>query len=394
MKNYKKIITDVILNVFATAIPLIVLQMLILPFVAVKTQDDLYGLILTLISVITVISGSLGNGLNNIRLIKNNLYEKTNLQGDFSVLLLAEEIVGFIAVFIAIQKYRVGIVDFALILLLAFLWLGREYFIVAFRLNLNFKGIVINNLMMVLGYLFGLLLFVWVGYWQLIYISGLLFSILYIRFHSAILREKFVITPLFKTTLYELLFLIFASLINNLLNYADRIIIYPLIGGTAVSIYYASTLFGKIVSTAVSPLNSVVLSYLSKKESLNKNLFGKVLFSSAVIACFGYVICRTLAMPALTLLYPQWAEESIKYVPVTTWIAMLTMMTSVISPFLLKFCAMKWQVVINAIVLLVYLSCSMILYQSMGLMGFCLGILLSNIIKLLIMIGLGLKAGR
>ncbi len=394
IKKYKKIVLDVILNVTATAIPLIILQLIVLPLIATKINNELYGLALTLISTITIIASSLGNALNNIRLIKNELYEQEGFQGDFPVLLLGELAVSCIVLIISISQYKLEYADSILLIILTFIWTAREYLIVTFRLELNFKGIVVNNIIMVAGYIVGLMLYCLTLQWQYVYIIGILFSLIYIIKRSNILKEKITITPLFRTTLSELLFLIFASLINNLLNYADRIIIYPLLGGTAVSIYYASTLFGKIVSTAISPLNSVALSYLAKKNTLKKELFTKTLGFSAIVAVLGYMICRVIAQPLLHILYPDWAFQSIKYVPITTWIAMITMVTSVMSPFVLKFCSMKWQLVINITVLIIYLSLSVILYKFWGLMGFCVGILISNIVKFAIMFVLGMRASK
>ena len=394
IKKYKKIVLDIILNVTATAIPLIILQLIVLPLIATRISDELYGLALTLISTITIIASSLGNALNNVRLIKNGLYEKQGSQGDFPVLLLGELAASCIAIIISISQYKLGYEDLILLIILTLIWTAREYLIVTFRLELNFKGIVINNIIMVIGYVAGLMLYYLTLHWQYVYILGILFSLIYIIKRSDIIKEKITITPLFRTTLSELLFLIFASLINNLLNYADRIIIYPLLGGTAVSIYYASTLFGKIVSTAISPLNSVALSYLAKKNTLKKELFTKTLGFSGIVAILGYVICRIRALPLLKVLYPDWAFQSIKYVPITTWIAMITMVTSVMSPFVLKFCSMKWQLVINITVLIIYLSLSVTLYKSWGLMGFCIGILISNIVKFAIMFVLGMKASK
>ena len=394
IKKYKKIVLDVILNVTATAIPLIILQLIVLPLIATKINNELYGLALTLISTITIIASSLGNALNNIRLIKNELYEQEGFQGDFPVLLLGELAVSCIVLIISISQYKLEYADSILLIILTFIWTAREYLIVTFRLELNFKGIVVNNIIMVAGYIVGLMLYCLTLQWQYVYIIGILFSLIYIIKRSNILKEKITITPLFRTTLSELLFLIFASLINNLLNYADRIIIYPLLGGTAVSIYYASTLFGKIVSTAISPLNSVALSYLAKKNTLKKELFTKTLGFSAIAAVLGYMICRVIAQPLLHILYPDWAFQSIKYVPITTWIAMITMVTSVMSPFVLKFCSMKWQLVINITVLIIYLSLSVILYKFWELMGFCVGILISNIVKFAIMFVLGMRASK
>lgn len=394
IKKNKKIVFDIILNVIATAIPLIILQLVVLPIIATKISDEVYGLALTLISAITIISSSLGNALNNVRLIKNGLYEEKGLQGDFPALLLGELVIGYIVLVFSVRQYKLEYVDLVLLIILTLLWIAREYLTVAFRLELNFKAIVINNIIMVMGYIVGLMFYCLTLHWQYVYILGILFSLIYIVKHSNIVKEKIKITPLFKTTFSELMFLIFAALINNLLNYADRLIIYPLIGGTAVSIYYASTLFGKIVSTTVSPLNSVALSYLAKKNILKKELFTKTVRFCIVVAILGYIVCRIIALPLLNILYPDWASQSIIYVPITTWTAMITMIISVMSPFVLKFCSMKWQLIINMTVLIVYLSMSIILYEYWGLMGFCIGILISNLVKLVIMFVLGMRVSK
>ena len=67
IKKYKKIILDIVLNITATAIPLIILQLVVLPLIATKMSDELYGFTLTIISTITIIASSLGNALNNVR---------------------------------------------------------------------------------------------------------------------------------------------------------------------------------------------------------------------------------------------------------------------------------------------------------------------------------------
>lgn len=394
MQKYKKIVMDIILNVVATAVPLIVLQLIILPSLADKMNEESYGLILTMISIFTVICGSFGNALNNIRLIKNAEYEKQKMQGDFSLILLCETILSAIIVIVSFQHLKLIFIDYILSVILAILWISREYYIVAFRIRLDFRGIVFNNIALVTGYIIGYGLFLIYSYWEIIYILGMLFSIIYIVKKTDITREKVCITPLLQGTIQELFFLTFASLVNSLLNYADRLVIYPLIGGAAVSIYYSSTLFGKLVSTAVTPLNSVMLSYLAKKRNLQKGILKRVVAVSVVAACIGYLICRIIAYPALNIIYPKWADESIKYVPITTLVAMLNMIISVLSPFLLKYCKMKWQLIINISVLITYLFCSVTLYNVWGLTGFCIGVLISNIIKLLIMLILGFKATK
>ena len=390
-QKYKRIIIDVILNICATALPLAILQLVILPLLSRYIEDEPYGKMLTIISILTVVSGSMGNSLNNIRLVKNNNYEESSLKGDFGILVVSEMVIASFVVCGYTYHYGISFVDMILLFILAAAWTYREYAIVVFRIKLDFVGIVINNLVMILGYIVGLLIFLCIGYWEIIYIMGLLFSIVYINKKSEIARESLNKTVLFKDTLKDLIILLSASLLLNLLNYADRMIIYPMIGGTAVSIYYASTLFGKVISSAVTPINSVVLSYISKKDTMHRNVMYRLMVSTLLIAIVGYFVCRIVARPALSIMYPEWVDRSMEYVPIMTAVAMISMMSSVITPFTIKFCKMKWQLIINGSVLIVYLLSAIILYKYFGLMGFCVGVLASNIVKLVIVSILGIR---
>lgn len=392
LKIYKKIIFDVFLNICATALPLVTLQIIILPLVARYMENELYGKMLTVVSLLTVICGSLGNSLNNIRLIKAVDYEINNVAGDFNVLVIAGMILACISVCIISLQYHITLTDIILLALLALLWTYREYAVVVFRIKLNFKGVVVNNVIMVFGYLVGFILFLLTSYWQCIYITGIACSVIYVIKVSDILKEKLAITMIFKSTFTDLVMLVTASLMLNLFNYADRMLIYPMIGGRAVSIYYASTIFGKVVSSAVSPINAVVLSYLSKKNYVKRKNMIIVIIISLVVACIGYVLCIAIAKPALSILYPGFVKESLNYVPIMTVVAMIMMMSGVLSPFVLKFCKMQWQIVINGIVLFLYVFVSVYLFERYNLMGFCIGVLVSNIVKLIIMILLGICA--
>ncbi len=57
--------------------------------------------------------------------------------------------------------------------------------------------------------------------------------------------------------------------LNNLNLYLDRLILLPIIGGTAVTISFLSTFIGKMLATFLYPINNVVLSYISVNESDN-----------------------------------------------------------------------------------------------------------------------------
>ena len=87
MSNKKKIVVDMCLNIIAVTIPVAVLQLIVYPITAKSIGGDSYGLMITIYSVWIMNSNSLGNVLNNIRLLYENAYLKQNIKGDFNILL-------------------------------------------------------------------------------------------------------------------------------------------------------------------------------------------------------------------------------------------------------------------------------------------------------------------
>src|SRR5699024_11496525 len=98
-------------------------------------------------------------------------------------------------------------IDILLILLIIILTITKEYFIVSFRLVLNFKGIVLNNIYLAVGYLIGTYIFVWTNYWEFIYIIGLILSNIYIYKNIILVREGLGRTRLLRNTLNDKLYL-------------------------------------------------------------------------------------------------------------------------------------------------------------------------------------------
>lgn len=371
-----------------------VLQLVILPLLATKMSEDHYGLVLTIVSVITVVSGGFGGALNNLRLIKQNDYEQSGKEGDFNIILIGEMLVCSGLVGITLGQFELGIADCFWIILLTVFWLAREYFVVVFRIKLDFVGVVLSNIALVAGYILGYFLFLIWNYWQLIYFTGMVVSLLYVAKKSEIIWEKLAVTSLMKSTVKDLSFLTIAAVANSLLGYADRLIIYPLIGGAAVSVYYVSTLLGKVVGMAVQPFGTVALSYLAKKNTVKKSLWGQTVIISGIVAFVGYFASLLVAYPVLNIVYPQWVNEAMELMPITTATAMISMIISILYAFVLKMCSMKWQLIINISVLLAYLFLSVSMYQLYGMAGFCVGVLLSNVIKLIIMLILGFRAAK
>ncbi|MGN0170892.1 MAG: hypothetical protein ACI39H_09060 [Lachnospiraceae bacterium] len=381
LHNRKKIFFDMGLNMVATAIPVFVLQLFILPLLSSHMSSDNYGLVVTVLSLFNVVSSTMGNTLNNIRLIKGAQCEK---EYNFNIILIILAGTNFIIIFIFSFFYYGDLSYFSLLLniIVATLWLFKEYYIVGFRIKLNYLNIVKSNLILTCGYVVGYGIFLITDYWQCIYISGLLSCFVFISTKVKFWKEPLEINKDFKGLLWQTILLLISSVLYRVPTYADKLIIYPILGGTCVSIFYVATLFGKIVSMVITPVSGVILSYLSKTKKKDGKSFSTVFVISIVVGVVGYFLCLLISRPLLGIIYPDYIENAMKYIPITTGTVVITALITIVDPFVLRFFDMKWQVFINACYVVFYLLISLIFLQLWNLLGFCVGALVTSILKL------------
>lgn len=384
----KKVIFDMLLNIVAAALPVAMLQLIIYPKVAKNLGGDEYGLMLTIYSIWIMISNSLGNVLNNIKLLRYPQYQEIGEDGDISLLLYHWLVAGSAIVFVVICLYYgnftflhglLGCIVGALMFLKAYLEVG-------FRIKLNYQYILINNALMSVGFLGGYLLFRITGIWEFIFLVGYLLSCTFCEIKTKLLRERPKKTSIFSEVCKDSYSLVIAAVINNLINYADKLVLYPLMGGTAVSIYYTATILGKITGMLTGPINSVILSYITRWDKSRANVFSKVLLIGTAVIIAGYGCTMLISRPVINLLFPQWIDEVMEIMPLTTITIMLTLLSSFLQPFVMKYCKMQWQIGISAIGSGCYFICALILWKIMGLNGFCIGTIIGCVVKLTIMV--------
>lgn len=384
----KKVVTDMMLNIIAAALPVAMLQLIIYPKVAVAAGGDEYGLMLTIYSIWIMTSNAPGNVLNNVKLLKFPEYQKMGEEGDIPILLRRWIALSSTIVFIATWIYcgEFSLHHLLLGVLVACSIMLKAYLEVGFRIKLNYKAIVINNALLSVGFFVGYLLFLKTSFWELIFLTGYFFSCVFCVIKTGLLKEAAVRTPIYMIVKKDAYSLLAAALIANLINYADKLVLYPLMGGTAVSIYYTATILGKITGMVTGPINSVILSYISRWDNSKASVFGKVFMAGTAVVSLGYVITMLFARPVIGFLFPQWLEEVMKIIPVTTVTVMLTVLTAILQPFVMKFCNLHWQIVISGIGSIAYFTCALLLWNAMGLMGFCIGTVIGTVVKLIIMI--------
>lgn len=388
-----RMILDMGLNTFAVGFPVAILQLIVYPYISRKINTDSYGLMITMYSVWMVLSNSLGNVINNIRLLYENEYEEKHITGDFNILLRRWEIINLLIV-LALTIYYIqefSITDIFLSLLIAAFVLLKAYLEVGFRIKLNYRSILINGLLQGTGFFLGVLTFNITGKWQFVFLFGFLFSMTYSAVRTKLLREPYTRTELYGTVSKNMILYTIATFSNSMMSYADKMVLYPLMGGYTVSVYYTATILGKIVSMLTGPITSVVLSYISKWDQKNRNIFSKVLFSGGLLAALGYFITLFISRPIISLLFPQWVQEVIKLLPFTTAAIVIQALNAFLNPFVLKFYDIKWQIVINVSSAGTYFVGALVLWYFYGITGFCIGTICGQCVKTAVIIVLHLK---
>ena len=383
----KKVIGDMMLNIFAVSLPIVTLQLIVYPYLSKVLSEEIYGLMLTFYSFWFVISNSLGNVLNNIRLLNVSEYQESNIKGDFNRLLIRYLGINFLLIILLTIMYtgKLDVLEVMLSLLISSILLMKSYIEVGFRINLSYTDILIHNILQSIGFLVGLLLVRYVGIWQLLYLCGFSFSLIYSILKTDLLKEPFIKTKFYRNVKRQADIYSIANFSCSSISYIDKLLLYPLMGGEAVSIYYTATIMGKMISMVSGPITSVILSYISKWEKGKRKIFTKVLCVGGIISVFGYFITMLASGPVINLLFPQWASEVMFFLPVTTIAVLVQTLNSFLDPFVLKFYDIKWQIVINVSSIIVYVISALIMWNTYGLMGFCVGTILGNATKTMIM---------
>lgn len=387
-KNIKKITEDMSINIIATFIPIIFLQFISLPIIGRRYTEVSYGLMLTMVSLITIFSQSFSISLTNSRLLKNEKYIEENQIGDFNLILLFYMLFNILATTLGIIKYQneLNIWSIVFIIFISTLQLIRKYLLVSFRLEINYRNILNSNLYLILGYLIGTIFFSFTNKWEYIYFFGEIFSLIYILKKTDLLKEKFSKTKLFKETFKHSLIILVASFLGTANLHIDRLILFPILGGKAVTVYYVSSLFGKTLALLVAPINNVMLTYVVKMKGIQKKSFNLLMILSFFTGGICYFIIILLSESILKFLYPLYVQDSLKLIPITTLTSIILMISTLINPIIMKFCDIKWQMWINLFNNLNYIFLSLVFMKYYEIYGFCLAALISAVIKLILIL--------
>lgn len=388
-----KIVIDSAINIFATAVLTLTTQLIVYPFLSRNLNAEMYGDFLTVIGIINTIAVSIGNTLNIKRLLVQPVFEKENIVGDTNLIFIKM----LVSLSLILSTCFLFIFNYDILTTLLLVVLGvfisfRAFYVVSFRIKLDYYKLLWTNIFSALGYLVGIIVFPIINSWIIVFLLGELFSVLYILFYSEILREPLIKTKYYKNTFNDYITLLSSSMVGNGSLYLDRFLLNPILGSGQVSIYTVASFLGKSVNLVVSPINSVILSHYAKENGITRTKLYKRLSLYALLYGIIYLGILIIGYPIISILYPTIAPMAKPYF----WIANLSTLImgygGTVMQMLLKFSYPKWQLVVNISYIIIYVILAILGMSLGGLMGFSISILISNTLRVLLMIYILLKS--
>lgn len=380
----KRLSGDFGLNLLATLLSTGTMQLLLYPSLAAQLGSASYGTMLTIIGVINVITLAFGNNLLYTRLIREHVYKKYSVIGDFQILLSGAVFLSGSLAIIACFVFRVSYADGIGIVVLTITTVIQSYYLVAYRLKLDYKKNLYANIALCVGYVIGSIVLLGILPWAWAFIIANTTCIGYIACSSHIMRESFIKTGLMKDTVKSYANLVVGGLLGNMISYLDRFVIYPLLGPTSVATYAVATYFSKGLSLAFTPLTSVLLTYFTQGKILASRTLVIILNSVLVLGSFVYVlICVSIGALITGFLFPSLFEVSEPYILLASIGTAIGLIASFNGTIVMAYASSKWQTIIPAASFVAYCIAAIPLALQFELFGICLAAILSSGLRFL-----------
>ncbi|WP_373155543.1 lipopolysaccharide biosynthesis protein [Clostridium sp. AUH-JLR23] len=389
-KSKLKIIKDFLYCIFAVIIMNLVLQIIIYPIINAKLGINKFGDFLFILGIINVIGPSLGLALNNTRLIlESKNYSNRSYLNILNIFCLVSSIfILGVGIYKSYTFYKIF-----LIILVTILSIYRNYLCVEYRISLNYKKQCIFYLIISAGYLLGIVIFLFTFEWAYIMILGDLLGFIYIKYTGNILKTKKECTIITKKIFKTSTVLSGSYFLTNSMLNLDRFILSAFLNEVAVSNYYVLSLFGKTIALISGPLQSVIMGYFSKlKESITKKFYFKIVFFIVLIMISFSIICSVLTPIYIKIFYSSMPKfESYLYI-IISCSQILYFATNLLLTIILNFTKVKWQLYIQLLYSLLYISMAIWFTCLWEFDGYSFANFICNIIYFLITVLIGYKS--
>lgn len=375
-------------SILALALYQGMLQFVVNPSINKCLGAEKFGNVLYIVAVISILAPAVGTAVGNVRLMREKNEAAQN--GDF-LLPLGVQTALVATVFILLcRNYVNGAIQWLLLIMVLGLTAARSYGEAGYRISLDYRGYFFYYSLLSAGQLLGVSFLFITGNWIFCFVIGELFCVV-----LAVMRGNFFLplslTKRWKEINRQSIVLMAAYLFNNSIGFLDRILLQQWMNSTAVSVYYVSSLLGKIIIMLVIPLNNVLFSYLAKQEErITSKRFTVVAFGMVGIGGILYAGVMIVSPIFLNLLYADLYEPAFRVLWMVSLSQIFCAVTATLMTILLKTCGVKWQLRFQMFYFVQYILLSYIGVKQNGLRGFAVGGMMSNILQLTLVFGLGL----
>ncbi len=301
-KKTARLAGDLIYTVMATVIMNAVLQIIIYPLITRFHGEAVTGNILYFIGIIYIVPQAFGTALNNARLVSRKSCDVNN--SDFiHLLVISSALSALICAGVGVYERSNPLFSVAYGVFSA-IYMLRVYAQVEFRLVLNFKKHLLYYIIISCGYLIGFGLYMLTDLWLLIFIVGDSAALAYSLFKGDIFRKDGKSQNRAQVNkIYGMLFL--STIVRDCVTQFDKVILKLTISAEVVTQYHVVSLIAKTMQMLVQPVNSLILSYLTVKDSeLTKKQLLKFTGLSLGFGGVFYGVCIAGTPIFVKLFYP------------------------------------------------------------------------------------------
>lgn len=389
-----KKIKDITVNILASAIPIVIMQLILIPVFSSNNNSEDFGQFLVILTLVNILSTILGNTLNNIRLInkhEDDIKEYTYIN---TLLILIIVNMFFTTTFLLVWGVKSN--DILLINLWGACLLVRSYVFVYLRLELKYLLILYINIISAIILSLGSLLIFYnlINIYLVLFVSEA-FIILSMILNSKCYFKEFKIKFINCEKIKNYNSLMGSNIILNLLNYSDRILIGLVLGTRYVPLFFIATIVGKLSNLVINPMVTVLLSYeVDNNNTYSRKKYIRIFFITIVLSMILSVIISLISYMVIKILYPNYLDDVKSLIFLSNLGVILLSTTAILQMKIVAKSKFNLNFKINIISLVVLSITGYILMGLFGILGFSIALVLTSLIKhLVIIISLNMKLG-
>ncbi len=380
-KKNMKMAGDLIYTVMGTVVMNVALQIIIYPIITHKFGEGVTDKILYFIGLIYVIPQAFGGALSNSRLVIRKEVDASNSDYKMAIMIcsaLTAISCGAIGLWDEFDPlFALGYGAFSVVYLL------RMYAQVEFRLTLKFKEYFFYFCIISVGYLLGLGLYLLTNVWILVFATGEVAAVCYSFFKGGIFKSDSRKCS-GKLVGKSVAMIAVSTLARDCVLQFDKVMLKQLGDEGAATHYHVVSLLAKTMQMLISPINTLILSYLTVKDAkLSKNVLAKFFVASIVIGAVFYGVCIIGTPIYIKIFYSKLYDEIIGYNYIVNLGLIIGFLASLFMALLLSQGKTSIHTAIECIYGVIYVAVAYCFINQSGIMGLAWVTLAMNTVKML-----------